>query len=84
MNKSTYKCKINNHKETIFGKDFFHFIFSDNNNNILFINARSKFIFEKICKVKGSDCEPWVILYGNMDYLKCPDDLFWDGKHKCD
>ncbi len=25
----------------------------------------------------------WVINFGNMDYLKCPDDLSWDNKTSC-
>lgn len=30
-----------------------------------------------------SHCTAWVIRNENMDYLKCPDELSWDGKHKC-
>ena len=25
----------------------------------------------------------WVIYNNNMDYLKCPGELSWDGKHFC-
>ncbi len=29
-------------------------------------------------------CTAWVIYNNNMDYLKCPGELSWDGKHSCD
>ena len=25
----------------------------------------------------------WIIEYGNMDYLKCPEQLQWDGQTSC-
>ena len=28
-------------------------------------------------------CAAWVIYNNNMDYLKCPGELSWDGKHFC-
>ena len=28
-------------------------------------------------------CTAWVIVNGNMDYLKCPDELGWDKKSGC-
>ena len=28
-------------------------------------------------------CAAWVIYNNNMDYLKCPGELSWDGKHSC-
>ena len=31
----------------------------------------------------GSYCTAWVIINGNMDYLKCYDDLTWSGKTSC-
>lgn len=31
-----------------------------------------------------TQCTAWIIKNGNMDYLKCPDELSWDGKHSCD
>ena len=41
--------------------------------------------FEKNC-IKGNykySCTGWVIENGNMDYLKCPEELSWDGNHEC-
>ena len=29
-------------------------------------------------------CTAWVIYNNNMDYLKCPGELSWEGKHSCD
>ena len=51
--------------------------------------------FEKACNLNISNpypsftngnmyaCTAWVVYNSNMDYLKCPGDLSWDGKHKC-
>ena len=33
--------------------------------------------------VGGYYCTAWVIINGNMDYLKCYDDLTWSGKTSC-
>ena len=47
--------------------------------------------FAYSCKMKDSSlgqngygCTAWVIYNKNMDYLKCRDELSWDGKHSCD
>lgn len=41
--------------------------------------------FETNCRKdnEGFGCTAWVIFNENMDYLHC-DDLFWEGKTKCD
>lgn len=45
--------------------------------------------FTKKCKPTGTDgnlgrgCTAWVLYNKNMDYLHCPDELSWNGKHKC-
>ncbi len=35
------------------------------------------------CYETGWGCTEWIVYNGNMDYLHCPDELSWDGKHKC-
>lgn len=31
----------------------------------------------------GYNGSTWIVRYGNMDYLHCPDELSWNGKHSC-
>ena len=31
----------------------------------------------------GNYATAWIIRNGNMDYLKCPDELNWDTKTSC-
>ncbi len=46
------------------------------------------YTFENYCAntsntEQGRGCAAWVIYNENMDYLKCPDKLSWDGNHSC-
>lgn len=68
------------------GKDLFEFdIYADK----LVPNGHTKEEFERYCFSDGgkyewgSACTAWVIYNENMDYLKCPEKLSWDGKKKC-
>lgn len=66
--------------------------FAFNDNVFAFILSPHKIIpygftdaqFEK-CKnrTNNSRCTAWILYNGNMDYLRCPDDLSWQGEHKC-
>lgn len=31
----------------------------------------------------GQSCTAWVMYVGNLDYLKCPGSVSWNGAHKC-
>ncbi len=67
----------------------------DNDNRVVFSfliypdhikpNGFDEERFNKYCK-SGTHtpiCTGWVLKYENMDYLKCPEKLEWNGKHKC-
>lgn len=68
------------------GKDIFNFQIRENstitadgigedpsNNGWAYCNPNSQ----------GWYCTAWVIYKENMDYLRCADELTWDGKNKC-
>jgi hypothetical protein len=40
--------------------------------------------FENYCVKQGHSCAGWILINENQDYLKCPEQLSWTGKHKCD
>ncbi len=73
------------------GKDIFSFIFYSGDTNLKprglaadpsdtdtdpFLSCNPK--------QEGWYCTAWVIYFENMDYLRCADELTWNGKHKCD
>lgn len=50
--------------------------------DIYLIGTSSNTLFESINLQNYGIAWPMVV--GNMDYLRCYDDLSWDGKHTCD
>ena len=68
------------------GKDIFHFAFRSDGTMVPGgIGADPKNMGFSACnpKMEGWNCAAWVIYNENMDYLRCADELSWDGKHKC-
>ncbi len=65
------------------GKDIFAFYLAENSVIPFGTPNETTYSFENDCASFGSPCTAWVVYNGNMDYLKCPDDLSWNGKHKC-
>ena len=75
----------------IMGKDFFYLygnsklIYPD--GDIMYGSNKNR--FKEKCRYIGGDrqsglgCTAWVIYNGNMDYLRCPDELDWNLKTKC-
>ncbi len=72
------------------GKDIFNFAVYNNNkfgaDGIGVDPSDTSSSFYAACnpKQEGWNCAAWVIYFENMDYLRCADELTWNGKHKCD
>lgn len=71
-----------------FGKDFFSFYLTK--YSVIPTGTAGEFdthhSFNKNCiseNANGMGCTAWVIQNENMDYLKCPNKLSWNGKHNC-
>ncbi len=72
------------------GKDIFNFAVYNNNKfeadgiGVDPSDTSSSYSY-KACnpKQEGWNCAAWVIYNENMDYLRCADELSWNGKHKC-
>lgn len=72
-------------KPNTVGKDVFYFFVYQNKIVPMGGDIGSR-TFEKDCKASGSDgygCTAWVIYKENLDYLKCPEQLSWNGNNKC-
>jgi len=39
--------------------------------------------YEDYCVIGGTACTAWLLAFENMDYLHCPNELSWQGKHSC-
>lgn len=73
-------------KPNVTGKDLFWFMLSSENIIPRGTQAQTGTTFAGNCKNKNANqwgCAGWVIENENMDYLHCPDELSWDGKHSC-
>ncbi len=69
--------------DEIAGKNYF--CFQINADGSVEAHGFNRDFFDKYCK-SGSNryvCTGWLLKYENMDYLKCPEELDWNGKHKC-
>ena len=78
-------------KDATLGKTRFYFYFNSKGFFPRGMKGDQTMPFETLCKpgvgqgaYDGQGCTAWVIYNKNMDYLHCPDELSWDGKHKCD
>ena len=78
-------------KDATLGKTRFYFYFNSKGFFPRGMKGDTGMPFETLCKpgvgqgaYDGQGCTAWVIYNKNMDYLHCPDELSWDGKHKCD
>ena len=68
------------------GNDLFHFYFGLNNNDKYYlqlipdikVDVNGNWIGDYQLTTK------WVIENGNLDYLKCPDELNWETKTSCE
>lgn len=82
-------------KPNTIGKDVFIFDIRDqtsnwNTNRKPYLYPAGQFLYLDECLTRnstnvtvGSTCAAWVIIYGNMDYLHCPDKLSVDGPYSC-
>lgn len=70
--------KTDNSQKQVYGKNIFVFRFEHN----LFVPSGKK-SEPNDCYSNSTGCTAWVIFNGNMDYLRCKDDLSWNGKSKC-
>ena len=61
----------------IYKDGLFPYLGNQENNEIL----REQDISDENFDIYGAT--EWVIKNGNMDYLKCPDELDWDTKTSC-
>ncbi len=77
-----------------FGKDIFGFLYQGGSNGDTTLKPRGLSVLSESnpsdndfysCnpKQEGWNCAAWVIYNENMDYLRCADELSWNGKHKC-
>lgn len=71
-----------------FGKDFFSFYLTK--YSVIPTGTAGEYdtnhSFSNNCiseNANGMACTAWVIENENMDYLKCPTELSWNGKHTC-
>ena len=71
-------------KPNTVGKDVFYFAIYQN-KIVPYGGNTGSATFDKRCKNGGDGygCTAWVIYNENLDYLKCPDQLSWDGNTKC-
>ena len=69
---------------SVFGKDVFQFYFDEKR---FYTNTDPDYINNNCLKQQGFEpgvaCVTWILTYGNMDYLHCPEKLDWNGKTKC-
>ena len=78
-----------NARPNTLGKDIFYFYIPSDGSGILPL-GRDLWTFEDTCNPSESNiksgygCTAWVIENKNLDYLKCFDELSFDGKHSCD
>lgn len=74
-------------KPNVVGKDMFLLYFTKNGIVPAGTATDTFYDFNGECisltNASGWGCTAWVIYNGNMDYLKCPSTLSWDGKHTC-
>ncbi len=78
-------------KDATLGKTRFYFYFDNKGFFPKGMKNDTKWPFDTTCipdqatkkTMEGQGCTAWVIYNKNMDYLHCPDELSWDGKHKC-
>ncbi len=74
-------------KPNTIGRDIFFFAIDRKYGLVPYGKILSVNTFANTCvsaNPQGFGCTAWVIYNENLDYLKCPDELSWDGKHKCD
>jgi len=79
----------------VFGKDVFRFMLTprgilpdgkiaqDNKFGVNILDNYSNHCLDKEKYTRGFGCTSWVIINQNMDYLRCPNDLSYDGKTQC-
>lgn len=88
----SFKIDLNGSKKpNTYGKDIFEFFITKEGivpAGDTGFNKNSPYSFNSGCvnnaaPMNGVDCTAWVIRNENVDYLKCPDELSWDGKHSC-
>ena len=86
----SFKIDINGKKEpNTYGKDIFQFDITRDSIVPAGIAADISFNnFDGSCinystRMGGVGCAGWVIYNENMDYLRCPTELGWDTKKKC-
>jgi len=87
---ATVLFDINDNKEpNVLEKDIFYFAISPNSVKIPGIGKDPSNTSSStpwfLCNPaqQGWYCTGWVFYKGNMDYLKCPDELTWNGKNSC-
>ena len=69
----------------VLGKDVFMFYVTDKGIIPSGTDDDTYLPFSSNClkNNNGLACTAWLIYNENMDYLHCPDELSWHGKHKC-
>ncbi len=69
------------------GKDIFYFAFLNDGKIIpggIGYDPKDTTVFQACNpKMEGWNCTAWVIYNENLDYLRCADELSWNGKTKC-
>jgi len=81
-----YRIDVNGFKKpNQFGKDLF--VFNIKPTGIVPRGIPAEGEFDNNCKNPATDegraCAAWIIYNGNMDYIKCPNTLSWNGPTKC-